>query len=191
MIITPNFVSKNGAGVAKSVPLYDRLLAERIIYIFNEINDELAASVTAQLFVLDAAVPGKDIKIYINSPGGSVTAGMAIYDVMRTLRSDVCTVSCGLCASMGAFLLAGGARGKRTALANSEIMLHQVLGAASGQASDVEIAAKKIVGTRDRLNAMLAEFTGMEPDEVKSICDRDHWMTAQEAMSIGVVDKVI
>lgn len=191
MIITPNFISKNGAGVEKSTPLYDKLLSERIIYIFNEINDELAASVTAQLLLLDSVSPGKDIQIYINSPGGSVTAGMAIYDVIRILKSDVCTISCGLCASMGAFLLASGTKGKRYALANSEIMLHQVLGTASGQASDVEIAAKNLIKIRDRTTTLLSEFTGMRFEEVEKICDRDYWLTADEALAVGVVDKVL
>ena len=191
MIITQNYINKNGAGVEKSIPLYDKLLSERIICIFNEINDELAASVTAQLLILDAANPGKDIHLYINSPGGSVTAGMAIYDVMRIIKSDVCTVSCGQSASMGAFLLAGGAKGKRTALVNSEIMLHQVLGAASGQAVDVEIAAKNLMKMRNTINTCLASFTGMPVKKIEIICDRDCWMTAEEALDYGIVDKVI
>ena len=156
MVIVPNYNYKNGAGVEKSMALYDKLFSERIIYIYGEITDEMAASVTAQFLTLDAANPGKDIQLYINSPGGSVTAGLAIYDVMRTLKYDVCTVACGLAASMGAFVLAAGCKGKRTALTHTQIMLHQVLGSASGQAVDVEIAAKNLMKMRKTINNCLS-----------------------------------
>lgn len=191
MVITPNYSYKNGAGVEKSIPLYDKLFSERIIYIYGEITDEMAASVTAQLLTLDAANPGKDIQLYINSPGGSVTAGMAIYDVMRTLKSDVCTVTCGLAASMGAFLLAAGSNGKRTALEHAQIMLHQVLGSASGQAVDVEIAAKNLMKMRKTINNCLSSFMGISADKIESLCDRDYWLSAEEARNIGIIDKVI
>ena len=191
MIITPNYINKNGAGVEKSIPLYDRLFSERIIYVYGEITEEMAASVTAQLLTLDAANPGKDIQLYINSPGGSVTAGMAIYDVMRILKSDVCTVGCGLAASMGAFLLAAGTAGKRTALRHSQIMLHQVLGSASGQAVDVEIAAKNLMKMRKTVNECLASFMGIPAEKIETLCDRDYWLNADEARDIGIIDKVI
>ena len=191
MIITPNYINKNGAGVEKSIPLYDRLFSERIIYVYGEITEEMAASVTAQLLTLDAANPGKDIQLYINSPGGSVTAGMAIYDVMRILKSDVCTVGCGLAASMGAFLLAAGTAGKRTALRHSQIMLHQVLGSASGQAVDVEIAAKNLMKMRKTVNECLASFMGIPVEKIETLCDRDYWLSADEARDIGIIDKVI
>lgn len=191
MIITPNYIYKNGAGVEKNIPLYDKLFSERIIYVYGEITEELAASVTAQLLTLDTANPGKDIQLYINSPGGSVTAGMAIYDVMRTLKSDVCTVACGLAASMGAFLLAAGTTGKRTALRHSQIMLHQVLGSASGQAVDVEIAAKNLMKMRKIINECLSSFTGIPAEKIEMLCDRDYWLSADEARSTGIIDKVI
>lgn len=191
MVIVPNYNYKNGAGVEKSMALYDKLFSERIIYIYGEITDEMAASVTAQLLTLDAANPGKDIQLYINSPGGSVTAGLAIYDVMRTLKSDVCTVACGLAASMGAFLLAAGCNGKRTALKHTQIMLHQVLGSASGQAVDVEIAAKNLMKMRKTINNCLSSFMGIPAEKIESLCDRDYWLTAEEARNIGIIDKVI
>lgn len=191
MIITPTLITKNPKGTEKCSELFSKLLNERVVFLFHEINDDLAASIIAQLLALEQADPTKDVFLYINSPGGSVSAGMAVYDVMRRLKCDVSTVSCGMSASMGAFLLAGGTKGKRVAYENSEIMLHQVLGSASGQATDVEIAAKKLLRTRAKINQMLADFTGMSVQKIEQICDRDCWLTADEAKKAGVVDRVI
>ncbi|MBR2284887.1 MAG: ATP-dependent Clp protease proteolytic subunit [Ruminococcus sp.] len=190
-MIVPNYITKKPNGTEKSVAPFDQLLSDRIILLFDEINDAVAASVIAQMHTLESADPKQDIQLYINSPGGSVTAGLAIYDVMRRLHCDVATVGCGLSASMGAFLLASGAKGKRCAYENSQIMLHQVLGSASGQATDVEIAARNLMKMRTRINQLLSSFTGMSVKKVEQICDRDYWMTAEEAKKAGVVDEVI
>ena len=190
-MITPSYIVKKPNGQEKVISPFDQLLSERKIMIFDEINDEVAQSVIAQMMTLEAIDSSKDIVLYINSPGGSVTAGFAIYDVMRRLRCDVATVACGLSASMGAFLLAGGTKGKRYGLENAQIMLHQVLGNASGQAADVEIAARNLMKIRSRINEMLSQFSGMPVEELEKLCDRDYWMTAEEALKVGVIDKVI
>lgn len=190
-MIIPNYITKKPNGVEKTVAPFDQMLSDRVILLFDQINDDAAAAVIAQMLTLEAADPAQEIRLMINSPGGSVTAGLAIYDVMRRLRCDVSTVGCGLSASMGAFLLAGGTKGKRFAYENTQIMLHQVLGSASGQAADVEIAARNLMKVRERLNRMLSDFTGMTVEKVASICDRDYWMTAEEAKEAGVIDAVL
>ena len=191
MIITPNLITMNPRGTEKCSELFSKLFNERVVFLFHEINDDLAASIIGQMLALEQADPSKDIFLYINSPGGSVSAGMAIYDVMRRLRCHVSTVSCGMSASMGAFLLAGGTKGKRIAYENSDIMLHQVLGGASGQAADVEIAEKNLLRIRTKVNGMLSDFTGMSVKKIEQICDRDCWLTAKEAKKLGIVDEVI
>ena len=190
-MIIPNYIQKKPNGTEKTIAPLDQLLSDRIILLFGEVNDELAAGVIAQLLTLESIDASSDIQLYINSVGGTTTAGMAIYDVMRRLRCDVSTISCGLSASMGAFLLAAGTRGKRIALQNSQIMIHQVLGSANGQASDVEIAARNLLQVRTRINALLSEFTGMPVDALQTLCDRDCWMTADEAKQHGIVDCVL
>ncbi|MEI6080700.1 MAG: ATP-dependent Clp endopeptidase proteolytic subunit ClpP [bacterium] len=171
--------------------IYSRLMIDRIIFIGSEINDQVANIIVAQLLFLEADAPEKDIHMYINSPGGSVTAGMAIYDTMRYIKSNVCTYCVGQASSMGAFLLAGGQKGKRFAMPNSRILIHQPLGGYSGQASDMEIHAKEIIKLREKLNKMLAENTGKSLSVIEKDTDRDFFMSAEEAMKYGVVDKVI
>jgi len=171
--------------------IYSRLLMDRIIFIGGEINDALANVIVAQLLFLEADAPDKDINIYINSPGGVVTAGMAIYDTMRHIKCDVATFCVGQACSMGAFLLAGGTKGKRHAMPNSRIMIHQPLGGFSGQASDMEIHAKEILKLKEKLNKMLAENTGKDIKHIQKDTDRDFFMSAQEAMEYGVIDKVV
>ena len=171
--------------------IYSRLMIDRIIFIGTEINDQVANIIVAQLLFLESDAPEKDIHMYINSPGGSVTAGMAIYDTMRYIKSNVCTYCVGQASSMGAFLLAGGQKGKRFAMPNSRILIHQPLGGYSGQASDMEIHAKEIIKLREKLNKMLAENTGKSLSVIEKDTDRDFFMSAEEAMKYGVVDKVI
>ena len=175
----------------RSYDIYSRLLAERIIFLVGEVNDAMAASITAQLLYLEAMDTEKDIQIYINSPGGSVSAGLAIYDTMQYIKCDVSTNCIGLAASMGSFLLAGGTKGKRFALPNAEVMIHQVLGGAQGQATDVEITTKHLLKTKEKLNRMLAENTGKDYEVICAATERDNWMSAQEAMEFGIIDKVM
>ena len=180
--------SSNGE---KSFDIFSRLLRERIVFLGEEIDDEMANSVVAQLLVLDAENPEKDIMMYINSPGGVITAGMAIYDTMKHIRADVCTICLGEAASMGAFLLSGGTKGKRMALPSARIMIHQPLGGAKGQAADIEIEAKEILRMKKELNTLLAEHTGQTLEKIYADTERDNYMSAQEAVEYGLIDKVI
>ena len=175
----------------RSYDIYSRLLKERIIFLGEEVNDTSASIVVAQLLFLEAEDPEKDIQIYINSPGGSVTAGMAIYDTMQYVKCDVSTICIGMAASMGAFLLAGGTKGKRMALPNAEIMIHQPSGGSQGQATEIEIAAKHILRTKEKLNKILAANTGRDYEVIAADTERDNWKTAQEAREYGLIDKVI
>ena len=188
--LVPMVVEQTGRG-ERSYDIFSRLLNDRIIFLSDEVNDATASLVVAQLLYLEAQDPDKDISFYINSPGGSVTAGMAIYDTMNFIKCDVSTVCIGMAASMGAFLLSAGAKGKRFALPNSEIMIHQPLGGAKGQATDIKIQAELILRTRDRLNAILAKNTGKTVDQVALDTERDNYMTADEALAYGLIDKVI
>lgn len=190
MALVPYVVEQTRAG-ERSYDIYSRLLKDRIIFLTDEINDQIASLVVAQLLFLEAEDPDKDICIYINSPGGSVTAGMAIYDTMNYIKCDVSTICVGLAASMGAFLLSSGAKGKRFALPNAEVMIHQPLGGAKGQASDIKIHADWILKTRHRLNTILAENTGQDLGIIERDTDRDNFMNAYEAQEYGLVDKVI
>jgi len=175
----------------RSYDIYSRLLKDRIIILGEEVNETTASIITAELLFLEAEDPEKDIHLYINSPGGSVSAGLMIYDTMQYIKCDVSTVCMGMAASMGAFLLAGGAKGKRYALPNAEVMIHQPLGGTQGQATEIEIAAKHILRTKERLNRILAENTGRDYDEICAATERDNWKTAEEAKEYGLVDKVI
>lgn len=186
----PYVIEQTGRG-ERSYDIYSRLLKDRIIFLGSEIFDDVANSVVAQLLFLESEDPDKDISIYINSPGGSVTAGLAIYDTMQYIKPQVSTICVGLAASMGAILLAGGAKGKRLALPNAEVMIHQPLGGAKGQASDIEIQAKNIMKTKERLNRILASHTGKELKTIARDTDRDNYMTAEEALKYGLVDKII
>ena len=190
MALVPYVVEQTGKG-ERSYDIYSRLLKDRIIFLSEEINDHIASLVVAQLLFLEAEDPEKDICIYINSPGGSVTAGMAIYDTMQYIRCDVSTICVGLAASMGAFLLSSGTKGKRYALPNAEVMIHQPLGGARGQASDIKIHADWILKTKDKLNQILSENTGQELSRIEQDTDRDNFMTAEEACEYGLIDKVI
>ena len=190
MSLVPYVIEQTGHG-ERSYDIYSRLLKDRIIFLGEEVNDVTASIIVAELLFLEAEDPDKDISLYINSPGGSVTAGMAIYDTMQYIKCDVSTICIGMAASMGAFLLAGGAKGKRFALPNAEIMIHQPLGGARGQASDIEITAKQILKIKDRLNKMLAENTGKPLEIVQQDTDRDNYMTAEEAKEYGLIDAVI
>lgn len=188
--LVPMVVEQTGRG-ERSYDIFSRLLNDRIIFLSDEVNDTTASLVVAQLLYLEAQDPDKDISFYINSPGGSVTAGMAIYDTMNFIKCDVSTVCIGMAASMGAFLLSAGAKGKRFALPNSEIMIHQPLGGAKGQATDIKIQAELILRTRDRLNAILAKNTGKSVEEIARDTERDNYMTASDALAYGLIDKVI
>ncbi len=190
MSLVPYVLEQTSRG-ERTYDIYSRLLKDRIIFLGEEVNEVTASLVVAQLLFLESEDPGKDISLYINSPGGSVTAGMAIYDTMRYIKCDVSTICIGMAASMGAFLLAGGAKGKRFALPNAEIMIHQPLGGAQGQATEIEIAAKHILKTREKLNRMLAENTGKSYEEIAAATERDNWMSAEEAVAYGLIDKVI
>lgn len=174
----------------RSYDIYSRLLEERVVFLTGEINDEVANLVVAQLIYLESKDPAKDICLYINSPGGSVSAGLAIYDTMNYIRPDVSTVCMGFAASMGAFLLSSGAKGKRYALPNSEIMIHQVLGGTQGQASDVEIHTRQLLKVKEKINRILAENTGKSLKQVTKDTDRDNYLTAQEALDYGIIDAV-
>ncbi|MBQ3652845.1 MAG: ATP-dependent Clp endopeptidase proteolytic subunit ClpP [Synergistaceae bacterium] len=186
----PYVIEQTGRG-ERSYDIYSRLLKDRIIFLGSEIVDDVANSIVAQLLFLESEDPDKDINLYINSPGGSVTAGLAIYDTMQYIRPKVSTICVGLAASMGAILLAGGAKGKRLALPNAEIMIHQPLGGARGQASDIEIQAKNIIKTKERMNRILASHTGQDYETVARDTDRDNYMTADEALKYGLIDKII
>ena len=186
----PIVVEKEGQG-ERAYDIYSSLLKNRIIFLGDEVDDTSAGLVVAQLLYLEAQAPDKDIHLYINSPGGSVTAGMAIYDTMQYIQCDVSTICVGMAASMGAFILAGGTRGKRFALPNSEIMIHQPLGSTGGQATDVKIAADHLLRTKQKLNSILAQNTGKTVDEIDADCDRNNWKTAEEAVKYGLIDKII
>lgn len=186
----PYVIEQTGRG-ERSYDIYSRLLKDRIIFLGSEIVDDVANSVVAQLLFLESEDPDKDISLYINSPGGSVTAGLAIYDTMQYIKPQVSTICVGLAASMGAILLAGGAKGKRLALPNAEVMIHQPLGGARGQASDIEIQAKNIIKTKERMNRILASHTGQDYETVARDTDRDNYMTAEEALKYGLIDKII
>ena len=187
--LVPMVVEQTGKG-ERSFDIFSRLLNDRIIFLSDEVNDTTASLVVAQMLFLEAQDPDKDISFYINSPGGSVTAGMAIYDTMNFIKCDVSTICIGMAASMGAFLLSSGAKGKRIALPHSEIMIHQPLGGARGQASDIKIQAELILRTRDTLNKILAENTGKTVKEIARDTERDHYMTAEEALKYGLIDKI-
>ncbi|MFI3200630.1 MAG: ATP-dependent Clp endopeptidase proteolytic subunit ClpP [Eubacteriales bacterium] len=190
MALVPVVVEQTSRG-ERSYDIYSRLLKERIIFLGEDVNDVTASLVVAQMLFLEAEDPEKDIHLYINSPGGSVTAGMAIYDTMQFVKCDVSTICIGMAASMGAFLLAGGAKGKRMALPNAEIMIHQPLGGARGQATEIEIAAKHILHTKHKLNKILAENTGNDIEIIAADTERDNWKTAEESLTYGLIDKVI
>jgi len=188
--VVPMVVEQSGVG-ERAFDIYSRLLRERIIFLGTPVDDQVADSIVAQLLFLDAEDPEKDIQLYINSPGGSVYAGLAIYDTMQQIRPDVVTICFGLAASMGAFLLTAGAHGKRMALPSSRIMIHQPLGGAQGQAVEIEIQAKEILYIKERLNTMLAEHTGRPFDQIAADTERDFFMSAQEAQEYGLIDRVI
>ncbi len=188
--LVPVVVEQTGRG-ERSYDIFSRLLNDRIIFLSDEVNDATASLVVAQMLFLEAQDPTKDISFYINSPGGSVTAGMAIYDTMQYIKCDVSTICIGMAASMGAFLLAAGAKGKRIALPHSEIMIHQPLGGAQGQASDIKIRAELILRTRDMLNKILSEKTGQPIEQIEKDTDRDNFMTAQQALEYGLIDRII
>lgn len=190
MSLVPYVLEQTSRG-ERTYDIYSRLLKDRIIFLGEEVNDVSANLIVAQLLFLESEDPGKDIHLYINSPGGSVSAGWAIYDTMHYVKCDVSTICMGMAASMGAFLLAGGAKGKRFALPNAEIMIHQPLGGAQGQATEIEIAAKHILRTKEKLNSILAERTGQPLDVIVRDTDRDNYMTAEEAKSYGLIDQVI
>lgn len=190
MALVPYVVEQDGRG-ERSYDIYSRLLKDRIIFLGDEVNDATASLVVAQLLFLEADDPDKDIHLYINSPGGSVTAGMAIYDTIQYIKADVSTICIGMAASMGAFLLAAGAKGKRYALPNSTIMIHQPLGGSRGQATDVEIHTKFLLNTKEKLNTILSQRTGQPYDVVKENTERDNFMTADQAKDFGLIDHVI
>ena len=190
MSLVPYVIEQTSRG-ERSYDIYSRLLKDRIIFLGEEVNEASAATVVAQLLFLEAEDPDKDISLYINSPGGSVTAGMAIYDTMQYIKCDVSTICIGMAASMGAFLLAGGEKGKRYALPNAEIMIHQPLGGAQGQATEIQIAAEHILKTKKKLNSILAENTGKDYDVIAADTERDNWKTAEEAKEYGLIDAVI
>tara|TARA_A100001037_G_scaffold265481_1_gene256984 strand:- start:1528 stop:2133 length:606 start_codon:yes stop_codon:yes gene_type:complete len=188
--VLPTVIEQSGRG-DRSFDIYSRLLRERIIFLGTEVNDQVADALVAQMLFLEAEDPEKDIQIYINSPGGSVTAGLAIYDTMQQVNPSIVTICYGLAASMGAFLLSGGTKGKRLALPNSRIMIHQPLGGAQGQAIEIEIQAKEILFLKDTLNQLIAEHTGQPVVKIAEDTDRDHFLSPQEAVEYGLIDKVV
>jgi ATP-dependent Clp protease protease subunit len=188
--LVPTVIEKSQYG-ERAYDIYSRLLKERIIFLGGPIDDVVANLVIAQLLFLDSEDPKKDIQLYINSPGGSVTAGLAIYDTMRFVKPDVSTVCVGMAASMGAFLLAGGTKGKRFSLQNSKILIHQVMGGAEGQATEIDIAAKEILRTREKLDKILSENTGQDLKKISADTERDYYMTSDEAKAYGIIDDVI
>ena len=190
MSLVPYVLEQTSRG-ERTYDIFSRLLKDRIIFLGEEINDAVASTVVAQLLFLESEDPGKDIHMYINSPGGSVTAGMAIYDTMNYVKCDVSTTCIGMAASMGAFLLSSGAKGKRYALPNAEVMIHQPLGGAQGQATEIQIAAEHILKTKKKLNQILADNAGKPVEEVEKDTDRDNWLSADEAKEYGLIDEVI
>ena len=190
MSLVPYVVEQTSRG-ERSYDIFSRLLNDRIVMLSEEVNDTTASLIVAQLLYLEAQDPDKDIQFYINSPGGSVTSGLAIYDTMQYIKPDVSTICIGMAASMGAFLLSSGAKGKRIALPNAEIMIHQPSGGSQGQCTDIQIQAEQILKIKKKLNAILAENTGKSVEEVERDCERDHLMTAEEAQAYGLIDKVI
>ncbi len=190
MSLVPYVIEQTSRG-ERSYDIYSRLLKDRIIFLGEEVNDVSAAIVVAQLLFLEAEDPEKDINLYINSPGGVITAGMAIYDTMQYIKCDVSTICIGMAASMGAFLLAGGTKGKRFALPNAEIMIHQPSGGAQGQATEIQITAKHILQTKEKLNKILAERTGQDYEVIAADTERDNWKSAKEALEYGLIDAVI
>ena len=190
MSLVPYVVEQTSRG-ERSYDIFSRLLKERIVILSEEVNETTSSLIVAQMMFLEAEDPDKDIHFYINSPGGNVTDGFAIYDTMHYVKCDVATYCMGMAASMGAFLLAGGAKGKRFALPNAEIMIHQPLGGAKGQATEIEIAAKQILRTKERLNRILSENTGQPYDVVAADTERDNWKTAEEALEYGLIDQII
>ena len=190
MSLVPYVIEQTSRG-ERNYDIYSRLLKDRIIFLGEEVNETTASLVVAQLLFLESEDPGKDIHLYINSPGGMVTAGLAIYDTMQYIKCDVSTICIGMAASLGAFLLAGGAKGKRLALPNAEIMIHQPSGGAKGQATEIQIAAENILKTKKKLNEILAANTGKPYDVIAADTERDHYMSAQEAMEYGLIDNVI
>lgn len=190
MALVPYVVEQTGRG-ERSYDIFSRLLKDRIIFLCDEVNDDTAGLIVAQLLFLEAEDPDKDIHLYINSPGGSITAGMAIYDTMNYIKPDVSTICIGMAASMGAFLLSAGAKGKRYALPNSEIMIHQPLGGAQGQATEIEIRAKRIIRMKEKLNKILSENTGQPLEKIMADTERDNFMEADEALAYGLIDEVI
>ena len=191
MALVPYVIEQTSRGGERSYDIYSRLLRERIIFLGDEVNDTTASLVVAQMLFLESEDPNKDINLYINSPGGSVTAGMAIYDTMNYVKCDVSTICMGLAASMGAFLLSSGAKGKRLALPNSEIMVHQPSGGAKGQATEIQIVAENILKTKKKLNEILAANTGQPVEKITEDTERDNFMSAQEAQAYGLIDRVI
>lgn len=190
MALVPTVIEQTNRG-ERAYDIYSRLLNDRIIFLSDEVNDTTASLVVAQLLFLEAQDPDKDISLYINSPGGSITAGMAIYDTMNYIKCDVATICVGMAASMGAFLLSAGAKGKRYALPNSEVMIHQPLGGMQGQATDIKIHADRIIKIREKLNTILSEVTGQPLEKIEHDTERDNFMTAEEAKAYGLIDKVI
>ena len=188
-ILIPNVVERTSNG-ERGYDLYSRLLKDRIIFLADEITDQVANIVVAQLLFLEMDNPDADISLYINSPGGSITAGMAIYDTMNYIKCDVRTVCVGMAASMGAFLLMAGEKGKRLALPNSEVMIHQPLGGASGQATDVEIRAKWLLRTKEKMTRLMSEMTGQDQEKLRADCERDYFMTAEDALNYGIIDQI-
>ena len=190
MALVPYVIEQNSRG-ERSYDIYSRLLKDRIIYLGEDVNPTTSSLIVAQMLFLESEDPDKDINLYINSPGGSVTAGMAIYDTMQYVKCDVSTMCMGMAASMGAFLLSGGTKGKRLALPNAEIMIHQPSGGAQGQATEIEIAAEHILRTKKKLNTILSENTGQPYETIVKDTERDNWLTAQEALEYGLIDKVM
>ncbi|MDD7495693.1 MAG: ATP-dependent Clp endopeptidase proteolytic subunit ClpP [Eubacteriales bacterium] len=190
MGLIPMVIEQTNKG-ERSYDIYSRLLKDRIIFLGGEVTDDEANLIVAQMLFLEADDPDKDISLYINSPGGSITAGMAIYDTMQYIRCDVSTICIGMAASMGAFLLAAGAKGKRRALPNGEILIHQPLGGARGQATEVAIHAEQLIKTREKMNKILAERTGQTVEQIALDTERDHYMTAEEALKYGLIDEII
>ena len=188
--VLPTVIEQSGQG-DRAFDIYSRLLRERIIFLGTDVNDQVADALVAQMLFLEADDPEKDIQLYINSPGGSVTAGLAIYDTMQQVSPDVITICYGLAASMGAFLLSGGTKGKRLALPNSRIMIHQPLGGAQGQAVEIEIQAKEILYLKETLNSLLAEHTGQKIEKISEDTDRDHFLSPEEAVEYGLIDKIV
>lgn len=191
MALVPYVVEQTSRGGERSYDIYSRLLKERIIFLADEVNDQTASLVVAQLLFLESEDPNKDIQLYINSPGGSVTAGMAIYDTMNYIKCDVSTICIGMAASMGAFLLSSGAKGKRFALPNAEVMIHQPSGGAKGQATEIQIVAENILKTKKKLNEILASNTGQSVEKVTEDTERDNFMSAEEAKEYGLIDEIV